>query len=204
MRKVTIMIMAALLVMSFTGLVFAAQAQTTSPGFGYGCCGNYSKNYSNLTDEQKAQISVWQQQMLEQRKQMLAQQVKWGWMTQAQADQRLSWIEDQMANDTYRSHRAMGMHAGNGYGCYGNYSQNYSNLTDEQKAQITVWQQQMLEQRKQMIARHVEWGWITQAQADERLSWIEEQMANDTYCGHGAMGMHAGNGHGRHGNGGGF
>jgi len=120
MRKVTIMIMAALLVMSFTGLVFAAPAQTAPPGFGYGCCGNYSQNYSDLTDDQKAQITVWQQQMLEQRKQMLARHVEWGWITQAQADQHLSWIEEQVANGTCRGHRAMGMHAGNGYGRHGN------------------------------------------------------------------------------------
>lgn len=107
MKKASLIIMVAFLV-SFAGSAFAAPA----PGNGY--CPYYGQNYNNLTDDQKAQMAAWQQQMLEQKKQMLSQQVQWGWITQAQADQQITWLEQQVANGTY-GHDMMGMGmAGNG------------------------------------------------------------------------------------------
>ena len=97
MKKVTLLTLVALMVVSFTTTVFAAPVQT--PGNWY--CPYFGQYYNDLTDEQKAQINSWRQQSLEQRKQMLQRQVERGYMTQEQADQRYSWMEQQMANGAY-------------------------------------------------------------------------------------------------------
>lgn len=113
MKKVTLMAMVALLVLSFSGLAFAASAQgpVQAPGNWY--CPYYGQYYNNLTDDQKSQVAIWQQQTLDQRKQMLQKQVEWGNMTQAQADQQSSWLEQQMANGAY-GYGPMGMCGGMG------------------------------------------------------------------------------------------
>ena len=48
--------------------------------------------------------------------------------------------------------------------------QQATNLTDEQKQQIASWQSQLIDNRKQVFKKQVEWGWITQAQADQQIS----------------------------------
>ncbi|MCM0757289.1 YckD family protein [Sporomusa sphaeroides DSM 2875] len=108
MKKVTLVALVALLVVSFSGLAMAAPAPGPAQTPGNWYCPYYGQYYNNMTDEQKAQVATWHQQTLDQRKQMLQKQVEWGYMTQAQADQQFSWMEQQMANGTY-----MGMH-GNG------------------------------------------------------------------------------------------
>jgi hypothetical protein len=114
MKKVTLFALVALLALSVSGLAIAAPVQGPAPIPGNGYCPYYGQNYNNLTDDQKAQMAAWQQQMLEQKKQMLSQQVQWGWITQAQADQQITWMEQQVANGTY-GHGMMGMGmAGNG------------------------------------------------------------------------------------------
>lgn len=67
-----------------------------------------------------------------------------------------------------------------------------ANLTDEQKAQITTWQQERLEHSKQVLQKKVEWGWITQAQADEQISFMEQRQKDGNF---GMMGMGRGHGH---------
>lgn len=113
MKKVTLLALVALLVVSFTATVFAAPTQT--PGNWY--CPYYGQYYNNLTDDQKAQVATWQQQALEQKTQMLQKQVEWGYMTQAQADQQISWMKEQIANGAYAYPMGgMGMHGGWGMG----------------------------------------------------------------------------------------
>ena len=113
MKKVTLLALIALLVVSFSALAFAAPAQGPIQGSGNWYCSYYGQYYNNLTDDQKAQVAIWQQQMLDQRKQMLQKQVEWGYMTQAQADQQSSWMEQQMSNGAYGC-GPMGMHGGKG------------------------------------------------------------------------------------------
>ena len=67
-----------------------------------------------------------------------------------------------------------------------------ANLTDEQKAQIATWQQERFEHRKQVLQKKVEWGWITQAQADEQISFMEQRQKDGNF---GMMGMGRGHGH---------
>ena len=113
MKKVTLLALIALLVVSFSALAFAAPSQGSVQGGGNWYCPYYGQYYNNLTDDQKAQVAIWQQQMLDQRKQMLQKQVEWGYMTQVQADQQSSWLEQQMANGTY-GNGPMGMRGGMG------------------------------------------------------------------------------------------
>ena len=72
MKKVTLFALVALLALSVSGLAIAAPVQGPAPIPGNGYCPYYGQNYNNLTDDQKAQMAAWQQQMLEQKKQMLS------------------------------------------------------------------------------------------------------------------------------------
>ena len=97
----------------------ASAAPAPAPGGWY--CPNYGPYYANtqLTDEQKAQISEWQKQMLEQREQILKKQVEWGWITQAQADQQIAWLKQRFANGA-AGYGPYGPMMG-GYGRFGGY-----------------------------------------------------------------------------------
>jgi len=112
MKKITLLAIFVLLVVSFSALAFAAPVQDPVQGGG-NWCPYYGQYYSDLTDDQKAQVATWNQQMLDQRKQMLQKQVEWGYMTQAQADQQSSWMDQQMANGTF-GNGMMGMRGGMG------------------------------------------------------------------------------------------
>lgn len=92
MRKIIVGTM--LLLAVATGLAVAAPP-VPSQGTGNWCC--WGVNNRELTVEQQQQVKQWQQQRLEQHQQILAQQVKWGWLTQDQADQRLTWLEKRSA-----------------------------------------------------------------------------------------------------------
>lgn len=70
------------------------------------------------------------------------------------------------------------------------------NLTDDQKAQIATWQQERYEHRKQVLQKKVEWGWITQAQADEQISFMQQRQKDGNFGMKGMMGPGQGH-HGR-------
>ncbi|MDT8901424.1 DUF2680 domain-containing protein [Anaeroselena agilis] len=113
MKKTSLFVAVVLVVVSFSGLVVAAPAQDPAQSGGNWYCPNYGQNYNNLTDDQKAQIAAWQQQSLDQRKQVLQKQVEWGWITQSQADQQISWMQQHIADSAY-GHGPMGMMGGYG------------------------------------------------------------------------------------------
>lgn len=50
------------------------------------------------------------------------------------------------------------------------------NLTDEQKAQIETWHKERIEHRKQVLQKQVEWGRLTQEQADRQISLMEQRQ----------------------------
>ncbi|MDT8900142.1 DUF2680 domain-containing protein [Anaeroselena agilis] len=110
MKKVSMFAIVALLILSFTASAFAAPAPAPAQNNWY--CPYYGQYYNNLTDQQKEQIATWHKQSIEQRKQMLQQQVQWGWITQAQADQQITWMEQGVANGTL----ACGMMGGHNMG----------------------------------------------------------------------------------------
>lgn len=109
---ITLVVVVALCVVSFSNLAIAALVQSPAPIPGNWYCPYYGQYYNNLTDDQKSQIASWQRQRLDQTKLMLQKQVKWGWITQAQADQQISWMEQRFANGYY-GYSPMG----GGYGC---------------------------------------------------------------------------------------
>lgn len=100
MKKTILFAMVVLLAVTFSGLALAAQEQAAVPAVGNGFCSHFGQHHDNLTDEQKAQIADWRQERQEQRKQVLAKQVEWGWITQAQADQEISRLEQQSTSGT--------------------------------------------------------------------------------------------------------
>lgn len=169
MKKITGFALVGVLVLSLAGaVVFAAPKGDFRPG---GVCpfGGPNGQQITLTDEQKAQMTAWHQERIEQEKQVLKKQVEWGWLTQEQADQRLAFMEQRQKQIT---------------------------LTDEQKAEIAAWHQERIEHEKQVLKKQVEWGWITQEQADQRLAFMEQRQKDGNF----GMGMgrgHHGRGHGK-------
>ncbi|WP_371366744.1 hypothetical protein SRRS_09880 [Sporomusa rhizae] len=166
MKKITGFALVGVLVLSLAGaVVFAAPKGDFGPG---GFCPPVGPNGQQVTlnDEQKAQFAAWHQERIEQEKQVLKKQVEWGWITQEQADQRIAFMEQRQKQVT---------------------------LTDEQKAQFATWHQERVEQEKQVLKKQVEWGWITQEQADKRIAFMEQHQKDGNF----GMGM----GHGHHGKG---
>lgn len=73
------------------------------------------------------------------------------------------------------------------------FARNQANLTDAQKQelaplfnQMTDLRKQMFEVRKQVIQKQVEFGNLTQEQADQRIAWMKERLENN--AGPGMMG----------------
>lgn len=113
MKKLTLFSLIGLLVLSLAGAV-ALAAPGANPGQPGNFCPAFGANGQqiNLTDEQKAQIETWHKERLEHRKQVLTKQVEWGWLTQAQADQQISAMEQRQKDGIGR----MGMGSGRGHG----------------------------------------------------------------------------------------
>lgn len=68
-------------------------------------------------------------------------------------------------------------------------------MTDAQKEELVPLQNQMLELRKQMLAKQVQWGNLTQEEADQRITWMKERMEKGYGPGM-MMGRGPGRGHG--------
>ncbi len=95
MKKTVVIIIIGVLAVALAGAV-ALAAPGNDPGQPGAVCPAWGPNndrQANLTDEQKAQMETWHQARVEQRKQELQKQVEWGWLTQAQADQEINWLE---------------------------------------------------------------------------------------------------------------
>lgn len=196
MKKILLVLLMLLVSCSLGGNIVSADADDQT-----GYC-PYMQQSANLTDEQKQQIETWQSQLIDNRKQVLNKQVEWGWITQDQADQQISRIQQWQSNGYGlwmmgggpRGGGMMGggpgrggmMGSGNhgygmmwgGHGYYSPYEQRAANLTDEQKQQMVKWQDQMIENRKQVLNKQVEWGWITRAQADQQISNMQQWQKN--------------------------
>lgn len=110
MKRSILLTLVAILIVSFAASAFAAPAPVPVQNNGY--CPYYGQTNSNLTDEQKEQIATWHKQAIEQRKQMMLQQVQWGWISQDQADQQLASMEQGVANGTRACGTMGGHHVG--------------------------------------------------------------------------------------------
>ena len=78
------------------------------------------------------------------------------------------------------------------------WGQQQANLTEAQKQDLIAYQNQVLESRKQLMQKQVDMGWITQAQADQYITAMNQHMVNGTAYGCG-MGGGMMNGAGMHG-----
>ena len=190
----------ALVVTLFLMSIVISMAVAAPAPAGYYC--PYAQWAPNLSDDQRQQISQWQNQLIDNRKQVFQRQVEWGWITQAQADQQTSYMQQWQSNGYgmwmmgpgMMDHGMMGpgmmgpgmMGHGNmgmgmmwgGQGYYSPYSQQSTNLSDDQRQQISQWQNQLIDNRKQILQKQVEWGWITQAQADQQISYMQQWQRN--------------------------
>lgn len=129
MKKITIFALIGILVLSLAGAVALAApgGNPNQPGMFCPLFGSAGQQ-ANLTDEQKAQIATWQKERLEHKKQVLQKEVEWGWITQAQADEHIAFMEQQQKDGKpgmgmgHRRGHGMGPGQGMGpmQGCYGN------------------------------------------------------------------------------------
>jgi hypothetical protein len=81
------------------------------------------------------------------------------------------------------------------------FARNQANLTDAQKQELAPLFQQMVEVRKQIIQKQVEFGNLTQEQADQRIAWMQQR--SEQGCDPGMMGRGPGKMRGGSGFGGG-
>lgn len=96
MKKTIVFVtFAAMVLVIAASFVNAAPTQTPSPGPRANCPGFQA---TPLTGDQKQQMEPLYNQMLETKKQMLQKYVEFGQLTQEQADQRLAWMKERMAN----------------------------------------------------------------------------------------------------------
>jgi len=96
MKKTILVTVVSLLVLAFAvAMVSAATPTTNSPPF--------AQNRANLTDAQKqelapmfSQMTDLRKQMFEVQKQIIQKQVSFGNLTQEQADQRITWMQQRI------------------------------------------------------------------------------------------------------------
>ncbi len=67
-------------------------------------------------------------------------------------------------------------------------------LTDEQKKELAPLYEKMFETRKAIMQKYVDFGYMTQEQADQRAAWMKERMSQG--YGPGMMGKGFGRGPG--------
>lgn len=68
-------------------------------------------------------------------------------------------------------------------------------LTDEQKKELAPLYEKMFETRKEIMQKYVDFGYMTQEQADKRIAWMKDRMSQGHYPG--MMGKGFGRGHGK-------
>ena len=118
MKKTVIFVLIGVLAVSLAGAV-ALAAPGNDSGQPEAFCpvwGSNNNRQANLTDEQKTQMETWRKARVEQKKQELQKQVEWGWLTQAQADQEISWLEQHYTGNYSRGPGRGMMGHGHGMG----------------------------------------------------------------------------------------
>ncbi|MDT8900012.1 YckD family protein [Anaeroselena agilis] len=66
-------------------------------------------------------------------------------------------------------------------------------LTDDQKKELAPLYDQLFETRKAIMQKYVDFGYMTQEQADQRIAWMKDRMSQG--YGPGMMGRGFGRGH---------
>ena len=147
-----------------------------------------------LTESQQADWKAWQEKNFQLRKEYIANLVKSGSLTQAEADARIKQMESMHEFRAKNNFVAPG-------------AMRDVKLTDEQKADMKKMFEQRLAIRKEALASAVKSGQITQAQADNQIQRMQDhfnyRLENGMGPNNGGRGMGGGKGMGRGGFGGG-
>ena len=125
-----------------------------------------------MTPEQKEIWKNWKQKNLTIQKKMISKQVEWNWITPEAGKLRIEKLEAWAANDNPgerigSTKESKGDHK-KGTQTHQKKLNIQGNMTDEQKADIQNWKKEMVNLRKEWTAQQLQWGWLTQNQADQK------------------------------------
>lgn len=134
-----------------------------------------------LTESQQADWKAMQDKNFQLKKERIQLMVKTGYLTREQADAKIKMMESTHAFKAKNNLSAPGARLTPPY-------------TDEQKADMKKLAEQRLAIQKQNLARLVEAGQITQAQADAKIEWMQKRINDGVEKGFGGPGM---GGHGK-------
>lgn len=138
-------------------------------GMGQGGAGMPFIDESKLTEQQKAEFKAIYMKMADNQKNLLTQLVAAKLITQTQANNAISEIDQEKGKDSLGFKPAKGIMGIRGLGI------DPSKLTTEQKALFSAYKEKNLELCKEMVNKAVASGMISQTQADSML----ERMQNN-------------------------
>ncbi len=140
-----------------------------------------------LTESQQADWKAWQEKNFQLKKERVQLMVTSGYLTQEQADAKIKIMDSSHAFRMKNNLVSPGARL-------------TGPLTDEQKADMKKLAEQRLSIQKERLARLVNAGQITQAQADAKIEWMQKRidnMAENGFSGRGGPGRGGpGRGHG--------
>lgn len=128
-----------------------------------------------LTDSQQAEWKALQEKNHQLKKERIQLMVKTGYLTREQADEKMKMMESSQAFRMKNNLVAPGARL-------------TPPFTDEQKADMKKMAEQRLAIQKQHLARLVDAGQITQAQADAKIEWMQKRIndgVGNGFAGHG-------------------
>ncbi|MBP7247857.1 MAG: DUF2680 domain-containing protein [Negativicutes bacterium] len=125
-----------------------------------------------MTPEQKEVWKDWKQKNLTIQKKMISKQVEWNWITPEAGKLRIEKMETWAANENPgerigATKQSKGDHQ-KGTQTHQKKLNIQGNITDEQKAEMQNWKKEMVSLRKEWTAQQLQWGWLTQDQADRK------------------------------------
>ncbi len=198
LKRKTLITMAIIGALAIPVSVFAANSDSSAAK---SIRGFFGIDTAKLTDSQKADITDYTQRMAQLEKEFLDKMVSNGTITQEQADTAISEIDKSVEEGTFIRGMGLGLKGENGrhrMGQKGGMTIDFSQLTDQQKADFTPIYEKMSDLHKEFINKQVELGLITQAQADNALERINE-IQSTFGTGNGMMMGFKGIGAGMHG-----
>lgn len=144
--------------------------------------GPMSVQAQKLTESQQAEWKAMQEKNFQLKKERIQLMVKTGYLTQDQANAKLQMMESSQSFRMKNNLVAPGARLN-------------APLTDEQKADMKKMAEQRLVIQKEHLARLVEAGQITQAQADAKIEWMQKRINDGGQKGMGGQsrGMGGGN-----------
>lgn len=134
-------------------------------------------NFSNLTDQQKADVKDYSSKMAEVQKGFINKMIENGAITKEEGQKQLDKIDSSLANGNYAPFIGFGRSEGHGKGNFLGIDE--SKLTDQQKADFKAIYTKIAETQKAYLSQQVTSGLITQDQADKFIKKIDECLASE-------------------------